>query len=125
MVARFRALIRSFRFAGAGIAHTLRTEKNLQIHALATVAVVALGFLCEISAAEWCAVLLAIGLVWAVELLNSAIERLGNAITRDTNEHIRHAKDAAAGAVLLAAVAAAAVGAIVFLPKLAEFFQKP
>lgn len=117
MAARLRALLRSFGFAFTGIADTLRSEKNLQIHALATGAVSVLGFLLKISPGEWCAVLLATGLVWAAELLNTAIEKLGNAITQDRNEEIRRAKDAAAGAVLVAAAAAAVVGAIIFLPK--------
>ena len=118
MAARLFALLRSFRFAGAGVVYALRAEKNLQIHAVATVAVVALGFALRISTSEWLAVLLAAGLVWATELLNTAIERMGDAINREPCENIRHAKDAAAGAVLVAAVVAAIVGAVVFLPKL-------
>lgn len=115
---RLRALIRSFRFAATGVLYSLRSERNLQIHAVATVAVVSLGFAVGISRAEWCAVLLAAGLVWTAELLNTAVERLGDAITREPNEYIRHAKDAAAGAVLAAAVVAAVIGAVVFLPRL-------
>jgi len=117
-VSRLRALIRSLRFAIAGVAYALRSEKNLQIHAAASVAAVVLGVICGISRAEWCAVLMAVGLVWAAELLNTAVERLADAVTREPNEQIGHAKDAAAGAVLVAAIIAAVVGAVVFLPKL-------
>ena len=125
MAARFHALIRSFGYAFAGIAHVLRTERNLQIHACATVAACGLGAFLDLSAGEWCAVLLAIGLVWSAEILNTAVERLGDAITRERNEHIRHAKDAAAGAVLVAAIVAAIVGTIVFLPNLISLFKGP
>ena len=118
MVSSFRALVRSFRFAFAGIAHAFRTENNMRIHAVATVVALLMGFLFTISAAEWCAVLLAIALVWTAELLNTAVERLGDAVTRELNEDIRHGKDAAAGAVMVAALIAAVVGTIVFLPKL-------
>ena len=114
----FWVLARSFRFAVAGIIHSLRTEQNLRIHTGAGLLAVALGFTLGISRAEWCAILLAIGLVWTAELLNTALERLGDAVTLEPQEQIRHAKDAAAGAVLAASIAAAAVGAVVFVPRL-------
>jgi diacylglycerol kinase len=82
-----------------------------------SVAAIVCGVVFSISRLEWCAVVLSIGLVWTAELLNTGIERLGDAVTREPNELIRHAKDAAAGGVLVASITAAAVGAIVFLPK--------
>ena len=77
-----------------------------------------MGFLLGISPLEWCAILAASALVWITELLNTALERLANALTQERNEHIRHAKDVAAAAVLAAALAAGLIGTIVFLPKL-------
>lgn len=109
------ALLRSFRCAFSGIGWALRTQRNLRIHALATVLVTALGLVDNITAWEWCAVLGCIALVWAAELLNSALEILCDRITTEPDEHIRLAKDAAAGAVLICAIISVIVAAFVFL----------
>ncbi len=109
------SLLRSFRCAFSGIGWALRTQRNLRIHALATVAVVALGLWTGIASWEWCAILGCISLVWAAELLNSALEVLCDRITTEPDEHIRRAKDAAAGAVLVCAILSVVVAALVFL----------
>ena len=67
---------------------------------------------------EWRWVILAIGLVWLAEALNTAIERLANAITIEPNASIGYAKDVAAGAVLIAAIVASAIGLTIFMPHL-------
>lgn len=87
------------------------------MHALATAVVVALGLWHRIERWEWCALLLAIGLVVAAELGNTAIEWLADRVTREREPAIRNVKDAAAGSVLAASVVAAAVGAFVFVPR--------
>jgi diacylglycerol kinase (ATP) len=106
--------VRSFRVAFRGIASMLRSEFNARVHVLATIVVVAAGFGFEIDAYEWLAVILAIAGVWSAEAFNTAIEALGDAVTREDHPGIGHAKDLAAGAVLLVALGAAAVAAIVF-----------
>jgi len=60
--------------------------------------------------------------VWTAEALNTALERLSNAVTREPNPLVGQAKDAAAGAVLIAAVGAAAIGALVMGPHLLSLF---
>lgn len=111
----FTGLLRSFRCAFAGIAWALSTQRNLRIHAVATAAVVVLGFVRNIADWEWCAILLCVALVWAAELLNSALEVLCDRVTMQQDQHIRLVKDAAAGAVLVCAIISAVVAAIVFL----------
>jgi diacylglycerol kinase (ATP) len=49
-------------------------------------------------------VALCIGLVWAAEALNTAIEFLADEVTLERRERIGNAKDASAGAVLVASV---------------------
>lgn len=117
------SVIRSFRPALAGVGGALKTQRNLQVHAAATVLVMVLGFWLNIEPWEWCVVALATGLVWAAELLNTAIEVLADRVSREREEPIRRVKDAAAAAVLLAATAAFAVGLIVFLPRLWRLFE--
>lgn len=95
------------------------TQGNARVHLAATVAVVAGGWFFKVSAGEWIALVLAMTAVWVAEGLNTAIEALADRITKEPDPHIGRAKDLAAGAVLIAAVAAAVVGGLVFLPKLA------
>jgi len=111
---------RNFQDAGRGFASACRTEWNVRIHLAALVAVVVSGFLLRISAGEWSAVLLSAGLVLAAELFNTALEYLADAVHPDEHPLVGRAKDAGAAAVLIAALAAAVVGGIVFLPKLWE-----
>ena len=61
---------------------------------------------------------MAIALVWLAEALNTAIERLADAITLEPNENIGYAKDVAAGAVLAAAIISAVIGLTIFVPHL-------
>ena len=70
-------LAHSFRCAFRGLAHVLRTQRNAGIHAGATVAVVAAGFVLGVSPPEWCLLVLAMAAVWSLEALNTAVERLG------------------------------------------------
>ena len=108
----------SFRCAFAGIAHMIRTQHHARWHLIGTIAVTAAGFLLRVNAGEWLALIVAMALVWTAEAFNTAIELLGDTITKEKHPLIGHAKDVAAGAVLLAAIFAALIGAIVLLPKL-------
>ena len=92
------------------------------MHLVATIAVVVAGLLLRVSSGEWCLLALACGLVWAAEGVNTALEVLANRVSMERDEQIGLAKDLAAGAVLLAAIAAAAVGVFVFGPRVMGLF---
>jgi diacylglycerol kinase (ATP) len=92
----------------------LASQHNAWIHLAATVLVLVAGFLAGVSAGEWIALALAIGIVWCAEGLNTAIELLGDEISMEHRERIGCAKDVAAFAVLVAASAAVVVGIVVF-----------
>jgi diacylglycerol kinase len=116
------AVFRSFRPAFAGLVWALRTQRNLLVHAVATVVVIMLGLGLGLVPWEWCVVMLAAGMVWTVELLNTAIEVLADRVSAAREEAIRRVKDAAAAAVLVAATVSVIVGVIVFLPRLCRLF---
>jgi diacylglycerol kinase len=99
--------------------HFAAVEHNGRIHAVATALVVAAAIHFRLSADEWRWIILAIALVWLAETLNTAIERLADAITIEPTENIGYAKDVAAGAVLAAAVVSTVIGSTIFLPRLA------
>jgi diacylglycerol kinase len=105
-------LFRSFGYAVAGL-RVLAGERNARIHALATVVVAALAIVFRLPPLEKGALAVAVTLVWVAEALNTAIERLADAVNPQYNPMIGAAKDVAAGGVLLAAVGACVVGASV------------
>ncbi len=112
------SVLRSFGPAVAGLLWALKTQRNLQVHVIATVLVVIFGLWLKIAVWEWCVILLAAGMVITAELLNTALEVLADRVTQEREEAIRRVKDAAAAAVLVAALAALCVGLLIFLPKL-------
>jgi diacylglycerol kinase len=113
---RYRGF-QSFVDAGRGVRTVLRTEWNFRIHFAIFLLILASGFFFRISAGEWLAIVLSAGLVFTAEVFNTALEYLADAVHPEADRGVGMAKDAAAGGVLIAAVAAALVGAIVFLPK--------
>jgi diacylglycerol kinase (ATP) len=118
----FRRRARSFACAAHGLWLLLASEPNFRIHAVCAVIVFVGGAWLRIDRLEWCAVLFAIGLVWTAEALNSAIESVCNRVEPNEDPLIRRAKDIAASGVLAASIAAAAIGCMVFLPKLCAAF---
>lgn len=111
-------VFRSFGPAWAGLLWAFKTQRNVQVHTAASGAVAALGLWLKIAPWEWCAVVLASGLVWCAELLNTAIEVLADRVSKAREEVIGRTKDVAAAGVLMAAVGALLVGMFIFLPKL-------
>ncbi len=111
---------RSFRSALAGIHVLVGSQRNAWIHVAATVAVVALGLYLGLSAAQWAIVTVAVASVWTAEAVNTAFELLADAVAPEFNPLIGKAKDVAAGAVLIAAIGAVAIGLLVFVPEIAD-----
>jgi diacylglycerol kinase (ATP) len=109
---------RGFSFAGQGVWHVVRTQRNMRVHLLSGAAAVAAGLIWRISAVDWACVLLAIGLVLTAETLNTVVEALTDLCTDEYHPLAKIAKDAAAGAVLIASAAALGVAIAVFLPRL-------
>jgi len=98
-------------------------QHNAWLHALATVLVLAAGFLFRISTKEWGLIILAIIAVWTAEALNTAFEFLADITSPGADPRVMKAKDIAAAAVLVAATGALATGLLVFVPYLAELFR--
>ncbi len=114
--------LKSFGYALNGLGHMLRTQPNARIHLAATVVAVLAGLYFDIVGFEWLWLALAITLVWALEMVNTAIEHLSDLLSPEHSESVKFAKDIAAGAVLLAAILAIIIAGVVFLPKIAALF---
>ena len=111
-------LYKSFGYAFEGIFTGIKKERNMKIHCLAMLCVVAAGFFMKISVTEWCICLILFGLILSLELVNKAVEAVVDLVTEEKKPLAKIAKDTAAGAVLIAAIMAAGVGLIIFVPKI-------
>lgn len=113
-----RGKLLALQYAWQGLAYMLRTQPNAWFQIGLWIVVTALGLALRLSAGEWCIAVLAMALVWITEGLNTAIEVVVDLASPERHALAGRAKDIAAGAVLVAVVAAAIVGLIIFGPRL-------
>jgi diacylglycerol kinase len=114
--------LKSFKYAFNGIIELIRYEHNFRIHLVILLTVILAGIILGISLTEWMAILSVSSLVLISESFNTSLEHLSDAVSPATNEKIRKAKDIAAAAVLISAIAAIIAGLIIFVPKLFKLF---
>lgn len=116
-------LYKSFGYAFEGIFACIREERNMKIHCFAMLLVIIAGIIFQISAMKWCICLILFALVMSLELVNTALEAVVDLVTEERKPLAKLAKDAAAGAVLAAAIFAVIIGCILFLPELWTMLQ--
>lgn len=110
------------RHALAGLRQFFIAERSGWVLVCAGILVLIAGVCLQLSADEWRWVVAAIGLILVAETFNSAVERLGDAITIEANPHVKFAKDVAAGAVLVAVISSIIIAATIFAPHLVRLF---
>lgn len=110
--------LKSFKYAFQGIKFLVKEENNFRYHLLAAVVAVALGFYLQITTTEWLVIITMIGLVLMAEAFNTSLEKLIDILHPELHPKVGKAKDIAAGAVLIIAIAAAIVGITIFAGKL-------
>jgi diacylglycerol kinase (ATP) len=115
-------LLLSFKYAWAGVRYAFITQRNFRIHTTISVVAISLGVFLGIPNVELAVITLTCAIVMVLELLNTAIESVVDLTVKQTyHELAKIAKDCAAGAVLLSAIAAILVAAFILLPPLLEF----
>jgi len=114
--------IRSFGFAGKGIRSVFSTEPNMKIHITIAILVVICGFIFSINLTEWLFCLLCIGLVFGMEMMNTAIENVVDLASPKLHPLAGKAKDIAAGGVLICAIISVIIGLLIFAPKVWNVF---
>ena len=112
----WRKYLRSFGYAIEGII-TASKEQNFKSHIVSAIIVMSAGYLTGLSRIEWYIVLLLIALMFALEMINTAIERVVDLASPEIHPLAKQAKDIAAGAVLVFALFSAIIGLLIFLPK--------
>ncbi|MSO96367.1 MAG: phosphatase PAP2 family protein [Thermoleophilia bacterium] len=113
-------VLESFNVAFEGIIHVLRTERNMRIHFVAAGVVLMAALAVDVSRIELIVLLLSIAFVLMAEMVNTAIEATVDMASTTFDPAAKIAKDIAAGAVLVAAVNALAVGYLVLSGQVAD-----
>jgi diacylglycerol kinase (ATP) len=108
--------IQAFKVAFAGLFAGLRHETHMRLHAAAAIMVILLALNFSVTRLEWFVILICIALVISLELVNSALERLCDLVHPQQHPAVKHIKDLAAAAVLVAALASAVIGLLIFVP---------
>jgi diacylglycerol kinase (ATP) len=115
---RARSRAAAFGYAFAGWWYVLRTQRNAWLHALASVGVALAAIWLRLGRQEWVDLILAIGMVWLAEFINTALEAVVDLASPEAHPLARVGKDVGAAAVLIAAAVAAVVGVLVLGPPL-------
>ncbi|MDR3574963.1 MAG: diacylglycerol kinase family protein [Anaerolineaceae bacterium] len=118
----------SFHNAFAGVWYVLRTQKNAWIHSLATLLVILFAVWLNLSERDWAVLVIAIGLVWTAEFINTALESIVDLASPQRHPLAKIGKDVGAAAVVIAAFSSAIVGFLIMGPplwdKLGQIFNQ-
>jgi len=113
-----KKFIKSIGFALEGMQQFFLKERNGRIQIVVAIVAVILGSWLKISFSQWLVIIFFIALVLTSEMVNSAIEKLCDLVSKDFNPTIKKIKDISAGAVLLASLVSLIAGCIIFIPKI-------
>ena len=114
----FKKFFHSFTYPIRGLKYAYRNEQNLAVDLGIALIVIIASFIFKVSLIEASILAITIGLVLALELINTAIEATVDLVTEEYHPLAKVAKDASAAAVFVFAIAAVIVGLIIFLPKI-------
>ena len=116
-------IVKSFGHAISGIGFSIINNRNMQIHLIAAVVVLFLGFYFKVQKDEFVDLVVMIVLVMSAEMINTSIEEMTNLITTEHRKEAKIAKDVSAGMVLVVSTGAAIVGIYILLPYFLKLFQ--
>lgn len=119
---KHRTLIKSFGYAVNGIRFALKEDQNIRIHLVAAIVVIGLSFFFQVNAFEMGILGVMILLVITTEMINTALEKTVDLITKEYREEAKIAKDVGAGMVLISAVGSVIVGVLIFAPYISRYF---
>lgn len=112
------ARLKSFIYAFNGLKILFRTEHNAWIHSISALVAIIMGVAFRLSIFEWCFIVIAIGIVFTAEIMNTSIEYLTDFVSPQWNEKAKKVKDLAAAAVFISSLTSLAIGMLIFLPKM-------
>ncbi|HTM80479.1 diacylglycerol kinase family protein [Asticcacaulis sp.] len=108
--------LKSIGYALRGLSFMLKTQHNAWLHLAATVVVILAASFLQVRLEDWRWLIVAIVMVWGAEAFNTAVEYVCDVVSPGYSEAVKHAKDIAAGAVLVCAFGAAVIGFLTLWP---------
>lgn len=120
----FGRFLRSWSYSMDGLIYAYKYEQSMLIHVVVTIAVIAANIILKVSGMHWLITMMAIGMVLAAELINTAIEAVVDMVTLEIHPLAKIAKDCGSAATFVLSVMAAAIGLVVYIPYLIELFGK-
>jgi diacylglycerol kinase len=118
-----RSWRQKFSDAFRGWALGVRDQRSFRVHFAMAALVLAMAAVLPLDRVDWCLLILCISSVLTAEMFNTALEHLAKAVDRSHNRHVGNALDIGSAAVLTAAFCASAVGAILFIARLIQWWQ--
>ncbi len=118
----FKRFFASWSYSFQGLAYAYKYEQSMLIHFIATIFSIIMGIILEISATEWLLIFISIGMVLAMELLNTAIEAVVDLVTLDIYPLAKIAKDTGSAATFVVSVISFVIGMVIFMPKILDLF---
>lgn len=118
-----KKLVKSFKYAFEGINYSLNNDQNLVIHFVVACFVIIASIIFQVNPFEMGILGVTILVVISAEMVNSAIEKMVDLITKEHREEAKIAKDVSAGMVLLTAIGSVIIGILVFLPHILRLFR--
>ncbi len=106
------AFFKSFSYAFKGLVFSLK-QRNMKVIFISAILTVLAALFLKVNSNDWCILLICIGLVMALEMMNSAIEGIVDLVSPQQNEKAGQIKDMAAGAVLIASIVSFIIGILI------------
>jgi len=112
----FKRFLNSFKYSIDGLVYAYKYEQSMMIHFIATILVLFVNILFKVTGTEWLITFLAIGMVLAAELINTAIEAVVDLVTVEIHPLAKIAKDCGSAATFVLSMMAAVIGLVIYIP---------
>lgn len=118
----FKRFLNSIKYSVDGLVNAYQNEQSLWLHAMCTILIVILGFALQISFIQWTIIVIALVIVLAVELLNTAIEATVDLVTKEIHPLAKVAKDCGSAAAFVSSIMVFIICCFIFIPKIIALF---
>ena len=118
----YKRFFKSIKYSLDGLTYAYRYEQSLWIHGFSTILAIALGIIFEIKLSEWAIIFIALGIILALELINTAIEAAVDLTTTKIHPLAKIAKDCGSAASFVMAIVSIVISLFVFGPYLMDLF---
>ena len=118
----FKRFLNSIKYSVDGLVNAYQNEQSLWLQAMCTIIIVILGFALQISFIQWAIIVIALVIVLAVELLNTAIEATVDLVTKEIHPLAKVAKDCGSAAAFVSSIMVFIICCFIFIPKIIALF---